>query len=141
AELFVLWSLRLCGQISASTLILAFAALVFFASPAQADAPRYTFSWQLGQANAPAPRGGTTRGPAVELDTQPSAAWKALQEPNLSPLERDRRAILAMAGDYQVTFDFLDIENFPPRTERDKPYQSWGTERVFIDSDTGKSIS
>jgi hypothetical protein len=113
-------------------------------SPARADqtnSPRYTFSWQLGQANAPAPRGGTTRGPAVELDTQPSAAWRALQEPRLSALERDRRAILAMAGDYRVTFDFLEIEEYQPRAERDKPYQSWGTERVYVDSDTGSSIS
>src|SRR5689334_22018859 len=100
-------------------------------------APRYTFSWQLGQANAPAPRGGTTRGPAVELDTQPAQAWQALQEPRLSPLERDRRAILAMAGDYRVTFDFLEIETFRPQAQRDKPYQSWGTERVYVDSDTG----
>jgi hypothetical protein len=118
--------------------------LSFVLSPARADqtnSPRYTFSWQLGQANAPAPRGGTTRGPAVELDTQPSAAWRALQEPHLSVLERDRRAILAMAGDYRVTFDFLEIEEFQPGTERDKPYQSWGTERVYVDSDTGTSIS
>jgi hypothetical protein len=106
-----------------------------------ADAPRYTFSWQLGQTNAPAPRGGTTHGPAVELDTQPSAAWQALQEPNLSPLERDRRAILAMAGDYRVTFDFLEIEDFVPGLDRDKPYQSWGTERVYVDADTGTTIS
>jgi hypothetical protein len=110
-------------------------------SPQSSAAPRYTFSWQLGQANAPAPRGGTTRGPAVELDTQPTAAWRALQEPGLSPFERDRRAILAMAGDYRVTFDFLEIETFQPRGERDKPYQSWGTERVYVDSDTGTSIS
>jgi hypothetical protein len=109
--------------------------------PVRADAPRYTFSWQLGQANAPAPRGGSTRGPAVEIDTQPSPAWKALQEPRLSPLEHDRRAILGMAGDYRVTFDFLEIEEFQPRVERDKPYQSWGTERVYVDSDTGTSIS
>jgi len=106
-----------------------------------ADPPRYTFSWQLGQANAPAPRGGTTHGPAVEIDTQPSAAWQALQEPNLSSLERDRRAILAMAGDFRVTFDFLEIEDFAPGVDRDKPYQSWGTERVYVDSDTGNTIS
>ena len=110
-------------------------------SPQPAAAPRYTFSWQLGQANAPAPRGGTTRGPAVKLDTQPSPAWRGLQESGLSPLERDRRAILAMAGDYRVTFDFLEIEAFQPRAERDKPYQSWGTERVYVDSDTGTAIS
>lgn len=118
--------------------------LSFILSPARADqsnSPRYTFSWQLGQANAPAPRGGTTRGPAVELDNQPSAAWRALQEPRLSALERDRRAILAMAGDYRVTFDFLEIEEFQPGAERDEPYQSWGTERVYVDIDTGTSIS
>jgi hypothetical protein len=107
----------------------------------QSNSPRYTFSWQLGQANAPAPRGGTTRGPDIRLDTQPSAAWRALQEPCLSALEHDRRAILAMAGDYRVTFDFLEIEAFQPGLERDKPYQSWGTERVYVDSDTGTYIS
>jgi hypothetical protein len=109
--------------------------------PATASPQRYTFTWQLGQPDAPAPRGGTTRGPAVTLDNQPSKAWTALQEPGLSPFERDRRAILAMAGDYRVTFDFLEVETFPPQTARDKPYQSWGTERVYVDSDSGKSIS
>ncbi len=93
-------------------------------SPATSPA-RYTFTWQLGQPDAPAPRGGTTRGPAVTLDTEPSKAWTALQEPGLSPYERDRRAILAMAGDYRVTFDFLEVATFPPQTPRDKPYQSW----------------
>jgi len=118
--------------------------LALFVATAWADEtnnPRYTFSWQIGQANAPAPRGGTTRGPAIELDEQSSASWKALQEPRLAPLERDRRAILAMAGDYQVTFDFLEIESYQPGTARDNPYQSWGTERVYVDSDTGHSIS
>jgi hypothetical protein len=104
-------------------------------------APRYTFSWQIGQENAPAPRGGTTRGPAIELDDQPSAAWHALQEPHLSALEHDRRAILAMAGDYQVNFDFLEIQDFQPGAQRDKPYQSWGTERIYVDMDTGTGIS
>lgn len=103
-------------------------------------ASRYTFSWQLGP-DAPTPRGGSTRGPAVELDNEPTQAWKALQGPGLAPFERDRRAILAMAGDYRVTFDFLEVETFPPQTPRDKPYQSWGTERVYVDADTGKSIS
>jgi hypothetical protein len=104
-------------------------------------APRYTFTWQLGQPDAPAPRGGTTRGPAVTLDNTPSKAWSALQEPGLSQLERDRRAILAMAGDYRVTFDFLEVETFPPQTPRDKPYQSWGTEKVYVDADSRTSIS
>jgi hypothetical protein len=103
------------------------------------DASRYTFSWPLGQGDAP--RGGTTKGPAVTLDTRPSAAWLWLQEPGKSPFERDRLAIRAMVGDYKVTFDFLEVETFPQEAKRDRPYQSWGTERVYIDSDTGKSIS
>jgi Family of unknown function (DUF6607) len=110
-------------------------------TPQAASPARYTFTWQLGQPDAPAPRGGTTRGPAVTLDSEPSKAWSALQEPGLSPYERDRRAILAMAGDYRVTFDFLEVETFPPQTPRDKPYQSWGTERVYVDADSGQSIS
>ena len=110
-------------------------------TPQAASPARYTFTWQLGQPDAPAPRGGTTRGPAVTLDSEPSKAWSALQEPGLSPYERDRRAILAMAGDYRVTFDFLEVDTFPPQTPRDKPYQSWGTERVYVDADSGKSIS
>jgi hypothetical protein len=110
-------------------------------TPPAASPQRYTFTWQLGQPDAPAPRGGTTRGPAITLDNEPSKAWAALQEPGLAPFERDRRAILAMAGDYRVTFDFLEVETFPPQTPRDKPYQSWGTEHVYVDADSGKSIS
>jgi hypothetical protein len=109
--------------------------------PAPGSPQRYTFTWQVGQPDAPAPRGGTTRGPAITLDNDPSKAWTALQEPGLAPFERDRRAILAMAGDYRVTFDFLEVETFPPQTPRDKPYQSWGTEHVYVDADSGKSIS
>jgi len=123
------------------TLALILALFVSTAWADQTNSPRYTFSWQLGQENAPAPRGGTTRGPHIDLDTEPSDRWKALQEPRLSPLEHDRRAILAMAGDYQVNFDFLEIETYKPGAARDKPYQSWGTERVYVDADTGTHIS
>jgi hypothetical protein len=47
--------------------------LTLFCSTAWADQtnnPRYTFSWQLGQANAPAPRGGTTRASMESLATR-----------------------------------------------------------------------
>jgi hypothetical protein len=115
------------------------------AEPATTDTPvgpvRYTFSWPLNDPNAPAPRGGTTRGAPVTLDREPSAAWRALQEPGLSAFERDRRAILAMAGEFRVSFDFLEIETFQPGAARDRPYQSWGTERVCVDRDEGAFIS
>lgn len=105
-----------------------------------ADA-RYTFSWQFTPDGVAKPRGGTTRGAPVTLETAPSPAWRALQESGLSAFERDRRAILAMAGDYRVTFDFLEIETFAPATARARPYQSWGTERVYVEADDGRHIS
>lgn len=113
-------------------------------SPAAAatDAtPRYTFTWPLGR-NAPAPRGGTTRGPEVSLDRGESADWRALQAPGLAPFERDRRAILAMAGEYRVSFDFLEITSYAAgEDKRERPYQSWGTEKVYVDRDEGRRIS
>lgn len=128
---------RLCSVPILSLLCLLHCGLVFAQSP-QAGT-RYTFSWPLN-AQALTPRGGTTRGAPVTLDEQPSAAWTALQAKDISDFERDRRAILAMAGTYRSTFDFLEVLSFnqaPPQ----RPYQSWGTEKVFVDSDTGRAIS
>ncbi|HEY8538995.1 MAG TPA: DUF6607 family protein [Steroidobacteraceae bacterium] len=101
---------------------------------------RYTFSWPL-DADAPKPRGGTTKGPPVVLDKSESPAWQRLQEKNIDSFERDRRAILAMAGEYRVTFDFLEIVSYPPLDKPPAPYQSWGTEKIYIDIDEGKFIS
>lgn len=103
-------------------------------------APRYTFSWPL-DGTTPAPRGGTTKGPPVTLDKEESAAGRKLHEPGLSALDRDRAAIRAMAGTYRVTFDFLEIVPFTPQEKRNAPYQSWGTEKVYLDSDDGNTIS
>ena len=101
---------------------------------------RYTFSWPVGS-GAPAPRGGTTNGVPTSLETEVSFRWTALQEAGLSARERDRRAILAMAGSYRVSFDFLEIATFSVHDSRARPYQSWGTERVFLDRDDPDLIS
>ncbi len=126
------------GKTLASLLMSALA----LASLAHAEeaAPRYTFSWPLA-GSALKPRGGTTKGAPVTLDTSESSAWKALQEQHLTPLERDRRAILAMAGTYRVTFDFLEVAPFAPQPEPQAPYQSWGTEKVYVDHDEPNAIS
>jgi hypothetical protein len=92
---------------------------------------QFTFAWPLDE-NALKPRGATTRGAPVTLDEAPSDAWKKLREPGLSEMERDRRAILAMAGPYRVSFDFLEVVRYDPRLAPDAPYQSWGTEYVFV---------
>jgi hypothetical protein len=102
---------------------------------------QFTFSWQFSDEDAMRPRGGTTRGPAVELTAAPSAEWRALQEPGLSDFERDRRAILAMAGPYRTSFDFLETVQFTPDAEPVRPYQSWGTEYVYVAADEGDFIS
>jgi hypothetical protein len=110
------------------------------ATEGTSGAPRYTFSWPL-ESGAPKPRGGTTKGAPITLETSASREWRALQEPGLSSFERDRRAILAMAGDYRVTFDFLEVASFGSGQARQAPYQSWGTEKVYVDSDSGSAIS
>ena len=46
-----------------------------------------------------------------------------------------------MAGTYRVTFDFLEITSFAAQAKLNAPYQSWGTEKVYVASDTGKAIS
>jgi hypothetical protein len=99
-----------------------------------AQGAQFTFAWPLGE-GALKPRGATTRGAPIVLDTAPSAAWQRLREPVLSSMERDRRAILAMAGPYRVSFDFLEVVRFDPALKPDAPYQSWGTEYVFVSED------
>lgn len=110
-------------------------------SPGGESRPRYTFSWPLDVAGALKPRGGTTRGADVVLDKQESAEWKALQAPGQSDLERDRKAILAMAGTYRVTFDFLEVVPYGSNPEPKAPYQSWATEKVYVDRNEERYIS
>src|SRR5688500_11672031 len=71
------------------------AALLCMASSQAADeysgkqagsATRYTFSWPL-DANAVAPRGGTTKGPPVTLDREPSKQWSELRAEGISAFE------------------------------------------------------
>jgi hypothetical protein len=96
-------------------------------------APRqYTYSWMFSDADGMKPRGGTTAGPNVVLDQQVSVGFQTLQSTGLTRLERDRQAILTMAGAYRTSFDFIETVGFTPQYEPPAPYQSWGTERVYI---------
>lgn len=119
------------------------------AVPVTADEPvdvsagkrQYTWSWQFTDDGAMRPRGGTTKGPPVRLVTEPTGDWKKLREPGLSGVERDRRAILAMAGAYRATFDFIETAGFVPGYEPERPYQSWGTEYVYVVADEPDFVS
>ena len=101
---------------------------------------QFTFAWPLDE-EALKPRGATTRGVPVVLDASPSESWKRLREAGLDARERDRRAILAMAGPYRVSFDFLEVVRFDPALKPDAPYQSWGTEYVFVAEDRPDFVS
>jgi hypothetical protein len=101
---------------------------------------RYTFSWPYADGSEMRPRGGTTRGPAVQLLEAPTAAWTQLQQPGLTKFERDRRAILAMAGEYRTTFDFIETVGFSAGFEPAQPYQSWATEKIDVLEDAGNRI-
>lgn len=102
---------------------------------------RYTFGWPYVSGSEMAPRGGSSRGPAVTVRDEPTEAWRGLHERGLSKFERDRRAILAMAGDYRTSFDFLETVGFTAGFEPGKPYQSWATETIDVIEDTGESIT
>src|SRR5688572_22664975 len=115
------------------------AIIALFMGGAQAQG-QFIFSWPLDE-KALKPRGATTRGVPVVLDTSPSESWKRLREPGLSDQERDRRAILAMAGPHRVSFDFLEVARFDPALKVDAPYQSWGTEYVFVAEDHPERIA
>lgn len=101
----------------------------------------YTFSWPTLKECGFVPRGGTSKGTSVTLDPQPHPGWLKLQDPQLSDFERDRQAILAMAGPYRTTFDFLETVGYVPGFKPDKPYQSWGTEYVYVVEDRKDFIS
>jgi len=113
--------------------------LVCFAAHA-AEPKQFIFAWPLDE-GALKPRGATTRGAPVTLDPVPGEAWKRLTEPGLSAQERDRRAILAMAGPYRVSFDFLEVVRYDPTLKPDAPYQSWGTEYVFVAEDRPEFVA
>jgi hypothetical protein len=130
----VLLALAACGPVKAPT-----------PHAPVATAPKthqFTYAWRYGvDDDSLAPRGGTSHGPKVTLDTKPGAAWEGLQSPGLAPVERDRRAILAMAGTFRTSFDFLEVVGFKPGFKPDRPYQSWGTEYVYVVADEPRFIS
>ncbi len=105
------------------------------------DGIDYLFAWPFIDTSDMAPRGGTTHGLMPETLEQSSAAWNLLQADGLDKIERDRRAIRAMAGAYRVSFDFLETAGFTPGFVPAKPYRSWGTEYIYVIADEPELIS
>jgi hypothetical protein len=110
-------------------------------APSPETRRQFTFAWPFREGDNVAPRGGTTQGAPVEIAPAPTSTWTMLQDPKLPAVERDRLAILAMAGTYRASFDFLEVLGFRPDFVPDRPYQSWGTEYVYVLADEPRFVS
>lgn len=108
---------------------------------ANAFAEGQLFGWPFAEGDESISRGGTTKGGSVVVDLQTSPGWRMLQEKGLSSFERDRRAVLAMVGDFRVSFQFVEVAGMESNYSQKKPYFSWTTERVTILEDKGDFIS
>ncbi len=102
--------------------------------------PVYVFGWDALPAEQARPRGGSSRGAPLTL-----APAQALPLPGIAraanAFERDRAAILALAGDYKVSFHFMESVGLTPDHQPPRPYHSWATEHVRVIEDTGRFIS
>lgn len=93
----------------------------------------YAFSrmHKEGLAKTVEPRGGNTTGPKVEISSTKNPYFEKIKATK-SKKEKDRLAILSQAGEFKVSFEFLETlalsDNY---TELQQPYFSWATEYVF----------
>ncbi|MDT0617832.1 DUF6607 family protein [Salinisphaera sp. P385] len=109
--------------------------------PMAAFAEGYVFSYGFDGADAPEPRGGTTRGAPVDMAAAPDPRFDAVRAADLTAKQRDRRAILALAGEFKTTFEFVETATLVPDLARDdQPYRSWATEYVFVLEDSPDRI-
>ncbi len=99
------------------------------------------FAWPFLEPEMMVSRGGTSQGSEVTLATNPDSRWLTLQKSEKENFERDRLAILAMAGDYRSSFQFTETAGFTDVYSPPRPYFSWGTENVSVIEDTGTLIS
>ena len=70
--------------------------------------------------------------------TEPAESPATLDK---AKFELDRRAILGMAGQFDVTFDFEETVAIRPGYELKEPYHSKASELVVVIKDTGEHIS
>ncbi|MGB0454992.1 MAG: DUF6607 family protein [Bacteriovoracaceae bacterium] len=98
-------------------------------------------SWVFTRKLPKGTRGGSTTGTPVIFDNSIPKVWKDLKDTQITNYERDRRAILAMAGEFEVKFEFIETFLMETNKDLDTPYASWGTEYVKVIEDRGDFIS
>ena len=102
-----------------------------FAETYPNDTKQFTFSWQFLEDDSMQPRGGTTKGKAVELAPRSYKDWREQRDSKENKIDKDIMAIMSLVGMYRVSFDFLETIVFESNLKPDVPYQSWGTEYIF----------
>lgn len=100
----------------------------------------FLFGWGSVPVDRAESRGGTSKGAPVVL-AKPVALPSPAVAAAKNDFERDRAAILSLAGEYRVSFHFLETLGLTETFRPDRPYHSWTTERVHLVEDTGKRIS
>ena len=79
--------------------------------------------------------------PACTSTTLPDATAAAVEKAESATFAQDRQSILAMTGDYQVTFDFIETVPFVDGYKLKEPKLSGGYESVRVVEDNGNFIS
>lgn len=97
--------------------------------------------WSLLRSKGQVTRGGNSQGIPVKINKEENKRWKELKNENLSSFEKDRKAILALQGEFKATFEFLETQLIETKLKADVPYASWGTEFVELVEDKGDFIS
>jgi hypothetical protein len=110
------------------------------AAAATAPDSAYVFGWGELPSDLAKPRGGTSHGGPVTLAPAQALPLPAISNA-ASAFERDRAAILALAGDFKVSFHFMEALGFAADYGPQRPYHSWATEHVRVIEDTGRFIS
>lgn len=79
--------------------------------------------------------------PTIEKEAAPvTAAAKDIQELAAETFEQDRKAILAFAGKYEVTFQYMETAGMREGYTPKDPYSAQGTEFVEVVEDSGRKI-
>ncbi len=100
----------------------------------------YVFGWGSLPAGLARPRGGMTQGTPVELAPPRELPLAEIAAAPRS-FDKDRAAILSLAGDYKTSFHFMESLGLYPSHKPTRPYHSWATEEVRVIEDSGNFIS
>ena len=87
------------------------------------------------------PRGGTTKGAPITLATEPSEAGARSRLRGSTSSSATGARFSRWRGPIRTSFDFLEMIGFWPGFQPDRPYQSWGTEYVYVVGDEPRLIS